>query len=109
MRSYTGPNNLPASQEPGDRGSECDGDRNPNREERLVAEQSQGEGSTTGCGQLRRAILLLRRRHVGDQFAVVLLVVVNSTIDCSNAHLLKEGFDVDVVFDGDVEASDGCR
>lgn len=97
--SYTALDDLPSGQEPGDRWSQSQGDRNPNREESLVAEHGQGQSTATRRRKLRRPIRIRRLDFAG--FGSVFRRVT----DVGN--FLEDGLDVDVALDGNVEAGNG--
>lgn len=103
-KSYTALDDVPPRQEPRDWGSECNSDGNTDGEQRLVAEDRERERTTSGGGELRRAILGRRVDLViGGRIRVRVLVIGNS----AHVELFENGFNVDVVSDGDVETGDG--
>ena len=114
--SNTTLDDVPPGQEPRDRRRQRYGDRNPHRQQRLVAEQGERERATGGRSKLRRPVLLLavvtvdRNRVSGISRGIRIRVRVGVGIlffgNSAHVEFLEDGFDVDVVPYGNVEASD---
>ena len=115
--SNTTLDDVPPGQEPRDRRRQRYGDRNPHRQQRLVAEQGERERAAGRGSKLRRLVLLLavvtvdRNRFNGISRGVGIRVRVGILFFGNSAHVefLEDGFDVDVVPYGNVEASDWTR
>ncbi|GER35901.1 propionyl-CoA carboxylase beta subunit [Striga asiatica] len=94
-KSYTRLEKIAPCKKPRHRGRKRERNRNPNRKKRLINQHGQSQSTAARRRQLRRSI---------GAFSGTLLLA-----EARQANFFEQRFNIDVVFDGDVEAGDRGR